>query len=477
MDTVAAFPILGSNEPRIHTPYRDDLPTRGTELIELAERLGEPLMPWQELVAQEAHRFREDGRWAFSQVGILVSRQQGKSHLMRLRVVMGLTEWKEKLQILSAHKLAISLEHFNQVVELFENHDWLSSQVKNIRRVNGQEEITMLNGSRFKVVANNAAGRGYAGAESIYLDELREHKDYSAWSAISRTQLAAKNPQLWAFSNAGDATSVVLNELRTRGHNTVEGVKDSLLWMEWSAKPGSSLDDLDAWKAANPAMGRSVHYENLMAVKNEPEAVVLTENLGIWVDTMVSPWSPGAWANCVDLDLGLTNDRPTFLAYDLTPRRDRCALVAAQVVDGKIAVGLLHEFDSQTALDDLQIANAIAPWVRKYDVSHVSFSKNTGASVAARLQAAGIQCKAVDGREFAQACDEMLSAMENGRLTHADQNSLNKAIASCARINFSDGGWIIGRRASNDNATAAVATAMAIHDASKPIADVDILVG
>ncbi len=56
-----------------------------------------------------------------------------------------------------------------------------------------QEEITMLNGSRFKVVANNAAGRGYAGAESIYLDELREHKDYSAWSAISRTQLAAKN--------------------------------------------------------------------------------------------------------------------------------------------------------------------------------------------------------------------------------------------------------------------------------------------
>ena len=469
--------MLGSNEPRIHTPFASDLPTRGNELIELANRLDQPLMPWQELVAVEAHRFRADGRWAFSQVGCLVSRQNGKSHIMRLRIIMGLTEWKEKLQILSAHKLAISLEHFNQVVEYFENYDWLSSQVKNIRRVNGQEEITMLNGSRFKVVANNAAGRGYAGAESIYLDELREHKDYAAWSAISRTQLAAKNPQLWAFSNAGDATSVVLNELRERGHHTVEGVKDSLLWLEWSAKPGSHLDDMEAWKQANPAMGRSIHYENLMAVKNEPEAVVLTENLGIWVDTMVSPWSPGAWSNSADPNLQLTNDRPTFLAFDLTPRRDRCALVAAQIVDGKIAVGLLHEFDSQTALDDLQIANAIGPWVRKYDVSHVSFSKNTGASVAARLQSAGIQCKAVDGREFAQACDEMLGAMENGRLVHADQNNFNKAIASCARVNFSDGGWIIGRRASNDNATAAVACAMAIHDASKPIADVDILIG
>ena len=67
--------------------------------------------------------------------------------------------------------------------------------------------------------------------------------------------------------------------------------------------------------------------------------------------------------------------------------------------------------------------------------------------------------------------------MENDRLIHADQNNFNKAIASCARVNFSDGGWIIGRRASNDNATAAVACAMAIHDASRPIADVDILIG
>jgi hypothetical protein len=141
----------------------------------------------------------------------------------------------EKLQILSAHKLAVSLEHFNQVVDTIEQHEFLSSQLKRIRRTNGQEEIQFLNGARFKVVANNAAGRGYAGAETIYLDELREHKDYSAWSAITKTQLAAKNPQLYGFSNAGDATSIVLNELRDRGLATIQGVKDSLLWLEWSA--------------------------------------------------------------------------------------------------------------------------------------------------------------------------------------------------------------------------------------------------
>jgi hypothetical protein len=71
--------------------------------------------------------------------------------------------------------------------------------MKKIRRTNGQEEIQFNNGGRFKVVANNAAGRGYAGAETIYLDELREHKDYGAWSAITKTQLAAKNPALFAL--------------------------------------------------------------------------------------------------------------------------------------------------------------------------------------------------------------------------------------------------------------------------------------
>ncbi len=86
--------MLGSNDPRIHTPFASEFPTRGHELIELANQLDQPLMPWQELVAIEAHRYRPDGRWAFSQAGILVSRQNGKSHIMRLRIIQGLTDWK-----------------------------------------------------------------------------------------------------------------------------------------------------------------------------------------------------------------------------------------------------------------------------------------------------------------------------------------------------------------------------------------------
>jgi phage terminase large subunit-like protein len=429
-------------------------------------------MPWQELVAIESMRVKDDERWAFPQIGVLVARQQGKSHLMRLRILWGLLNG-EKLQILSAHKLAVSLEHFNQLLDLIEQHDWLMSQMKKIRRTNGQEEIQFLNNARFKVVANNAAGRGYAGAETIYLDELREHKDYGAWSAITKTQLAAKNPALFAFSNAGDATSTVLNELRDRGLATIQGVKDSLLWLEWSAPPNCKITIEDAaW--ANPAMGRTVHVDNIKATFNEPEAVIRTEIFCLWVDTLQSPWSPNAWNQCADPDLVVEPGQQTYLAFDVTPRRNQASLVASQIIDGKIALGLVQTFDSDTALDDLTIANAVADWARAYDVTEIAYSKNTGQAVAARLASAGIMTTAIDGRAFAMACDQMLSAMEHHRLIHKDEVTFNKHVSACARIPFAEGGWLIGRRASNANVTGAVAAAMAISLASKPISDTDI---
>jgi phage terminase large subunit-like protein len=466
--------LVGTSEPRLHTKYRDDLPSRGQELIDLANKLGEPLMPWQEIVAIESMRTKDDGRWAFPQVGILVARQQGKSHLMRLRILWGLLNG-EKLQILSAHKLAVSLEHFNQLIDLVEQHEWLATQVKKIRRTNGQEEIQFLNGARFKVVANNAAGRGYAGAETIYLDELREHKDYSAWSAITKTQLAAKNPALYGFSNAGDATSIVLNELRDRGLATIQGVKDSLLWLEWSAPPNTNIS-LESAKWANPAMGRTVHPDNIEATFNEPEAVVRTEVMCQWVDTLQSPWSPNAWNQCAVPDLEVKPGEQTFLAFDVTPRRNQASLVAAQVIDGKIALGLVQTFDSDNALDDLLIANAVAEWAKAYDVTEIAYSKNTGQAVAARLLSAGIVTTAIDGRAFAMACDQMLSAMEHKRLMHNDEVTFNKHISACARIPFAEGGWLIGRRASNANVTGAVAAAMAISLASKPLSESDVMV-
>lgn len=471
-------PILGSAIPRVHTPFDPDQPSRGSELIDLAIEIDQPLLPWQEFVALNAHKVKPDGRWQYPQVGILVARQNGKSHLMRMRILAGLILWDEPLQIVAAHKLHIALEHFNQIVDVLENNDWLAKQVKKIRRVNGQEEIQMMSGNRLRVVASNSAGRGLAKVSTAMLDELREYKDNNGWSAISKTQLASHNPQLWGISNAGDDTSVPLLNLRERGLQTVGGQSDSVAWFEWSAPLGCRVDDWDALAAANPALGHTIHPDNIEAMLKEDEAIVRTEILCQFLNTMQSPWPIDAWQKCSDPEFTVDPTKQVFAAFDVTPRRNHAALVLGQVLEsGKIGLSLVQTWETETSLDDMTLASGIAEWVRKFEITEVAYSKNTASNVAARLETAGIQTKDIDGRLFAQSCDELLSAMTNQRVAHADQSEFNKHIVSCARIPFAGGdGWVIGRRASNAVVAGAVAAAMVTHMASKQMAEIDILV-
>jgi len=478
IETDSGLPILGSPIPRVHTPFDENQPTRGNELIDLANEIDEPLLPWQEYVALNAHRYKADGRWQYPQIGILVARQSGKSHLMRMRILAGLILWDEPLQIVAAHKLHIALEHFNQIIDVLENHDWLAKQVKKIRRVNGQEEITMLSGNRLRVVAANSAGRGLAKCSTAMLDELREYKNNDGWSAISKTQLAATNPQIWGISNAGDDTSVPLLNLRERGLQTIAGQSDSVGWFEWSAPMGCKVDDWEAIAQANPALGHTIHPDNIAAMLKEDEAIIRTEILCQFLNTMQSPWPLDAWGNCYDQDFTVDPTKQVFAAFDVTPRRNHASLVLGQVLEnGRIGLSLVQTWESDTSLDDLNLANGISDWIRKFEIMEVAYSKNTASNVAARLQAAGIQTKDIDGRLFAQSCDEMLSAMTSKRIAHADQSEFNKHIVSCARIPFAAGdGWVIGRRASNAVVNGAVAAAMVVHMASKQMAEIDILV-
>jgi hypothetical protein len=65
-------------------------------------------------------------------------------------------------------------------------------------------------------------------------------------------------------------------------------------------------------------MGRTVHVDNILATFNEPEAVVRTEVLCQWVDTLQAPGQPNAWNQCADPDLVVEpNQAATYLALML----------------------------------------------------------------------------------------------------------------------------------------------------------------
>ena len=470
--------LIGSGSPRISSRL-NDLPSRGFELIDFADQLGIKLMPWQKFVFEHALKVKPDGRWKSPLVACVAARQNGKSTIMEMSILGRLYLWKEPLQLGSAHVLTTSLETFRHIVSIIEgNHD-LSREVKKIRWAHGSEEIELLSGARYVVKAANAAARGFAKPETVYMDETRQLKDTEAWSAMRYTQLAAVNPQLWTFSNAGDQHSLILNQLRDRGMASAAGGDDDIAYFEWSA-PSDKIDDERNWIAANPALSYTIHEDNIRAVLNDPPDVVQTEVLCRWVNTIMGAIPAKEWNECgIDEDIELDVEKITWFGLDLSPDRRDGALVGAQKnPDDTLNLKLLHTWHNPISLDDKAIANDVAPYARKYPVEYVAFSKRTSSAVAARLQPAGIPIIDIDGALYGQSCDELLGAITSKRLIHSrKQAELSKQILSAVRLPMGDGGWIIGRRASSVAVCAAVASALATHFATRPETEIDIQVG
>jgi phage terminase large subunit-like protein len=287
--------------------------------------------------------------------------------------------------------------------------------------------------------------------------------------------LAAKNPQVLGFSSAGDQHSTILNSLRDRAIATAGGAIDDAAYFEWS----SPTDEITLENAAyaNPALGHTIHPDNLSSTFNDPKDVVMTEVLSRWVATIQSAIDSNSWKACADPKLDLEPDRLTWLAIDLSPDRKHAALVGAQKLGAEsFIVKLLHTWKNDLQLDDRAIANDLAVYARRYPLEHVAYSRRTSGAVAARLQPAGIPIYEMDS-DYPQSCDEMLGAINSGRLRHRDQDELNLQILSSVKLPRGDGGWIIGRRASQAAVCASVATALVTHFATRPETEVDILTG
>ena len=460
---------------RIHSPL-NDLPSRGFELIDFADQIiAGGFMPWQKWLAEHSLKLKPDGRYHHPITVASCARQNGKSTYMMARIMMGLFHWDESLQVSTAHRLVTSLEQFRSIVQIIEENSDLANQVKRIRWQHGAEEIQTLKGNRFIIKAGGSAARGLSKPETIHMDELRELHDMETFAAMRYTLMAAKNPQVNCFSSAGDSHSIVLNQLRERGLAAASGASDDVGYFEWSA-PTDEIT-LENAAFANPGLNITIHPDNIRAVFNDPPDVVMTEVLNRWVQTISSIVGAKEWQECGDETIDLDEDKLTWMAIDISPDRKHAALVAAQKLGSEsFVVKLLHTWENTIQLDDRAIANDAASYCRKYPIEYLLYSRRTTGAVAARMQPAGIPIHDMDA-DYPQACDELLGAINSGRLKHRNQAALTEQMLSAVQLRRGDGGWVIGRRASQSAVCAAVAAALCTHYATRPETDIDILVG
>lgn len=350
--------VRGSTEPRIWTPPLRELTPEtsyGFFVIDFArDVLNHPLDPWQEFAVIHAGELLEDGTPRFSVVLIIVARQNGKTEIAVVLSLFWIFLWRCALVLGTSTKLDYARESWRKAVKLARKVPDLAAEIPargGVRETNGEQELKVLdiegNDYRYKIAASNAEGGRSLSIDRLIMDELRQHKDYTAWDAAEPATSARIGSQIFALSNAGDDTSVVLNDKRAEAIAAIEaGDETDLCILEWSAPEDADPLDLQALAQANPNLGYRKDAKRLLsnarrAVRTGGEALTgfKTESMCIRVKKLNPAIDPGAWSRCL-VPGSLDELRPRIaVCLDVAPDSQHVSLVAAAVMpDGRVRV-------------------------------------------------------------------------------------------------------------------------------------------
>jgi len=462
----------GATKPRLQ-----NAPLKGASRIDEIKKFLEDckleLLPWQEYVLTDMLKVDKDQKWRRKTNLLLVARQNGKTHLARIRILAGLFIFGEMNIVAMSSNRGMALDTFRKVVDVIEDNPALMAQVKQIRVANGQESVELLSGARYEIVAATRDGSRGKTADLLYIDELREI-DEDSWTAAKPITRARPNSQIFMTSNAGDAFSTVLNDLRSR---CLSYPPPTMGFWEYSADDWAKITDKDAWYQANPALGYLIDEETIAeAIATSSVEASRTETLCQWVSALKSPWPYRAFEDLTVQDLQILPGLPTIFGMDISVNKKMASLVAGQIrEDGKIAVGVIAQFESQVAIDELKMAVEVNDWAKQYKPRMICFDKYSTMSVAERLQQSGHKIQDMSGTVFYQACSDLYDAIVNARIVHIGQASLVDSMNNCA-AKETDAGWRIVRRKSAGDVSAAISLAMVVHQLLKPQSKPQIIV-
>jgi phage terminase large subunit-like protein len=450
--------LRGATKPRLHSPLLKG-ENKLQDVKDIAKIIGEELLPWQEFVLKDMLTVDKNGMWIRKSCLLLISRQNGKTFLARMLILAHLLKWESKNVLIMSSNRSMALETFRQVANALENNDHLKGFVKQIRHANGTESIEMLSGARLDVVAATRDGSRGRSADFLYIDELREVSE-DGYRAATPTTRARPNSQTLFTSNAGDAFSTVLNDLRERA---IDYPPKSFGFYEYSAPQYCKIDDRNAWAMANPSMGYTISEEAIEeAIATSPIENTRTETLCQWIDSLSSPWPHGILEETSDSELEMAVGSYTVFGFDVSPSRRNGSLVAGQLLpDGRIGIGILETYSSQVAIDELKMAASIKAWCDIYKPRLVCYDKYATQTIADRLSNAGVMVEDVSGQQFYKACGDLLEGLVNHRVVHNGQSELIQQMNNCsAKVN--DSAWRIIKRKSAGDISAPIGLAMVV---------------
>lgn len=407
----------------------------GGEAVELARAAGLVLDPWQEFVLVNGLGERADGKWAAFEVGLDVSRQNGKGSVLEARELAGLFLLGERLLIHSAHQFDTSLEAFRRLLGLIEEADF-QRDVKRVSRSHGEEGIELKSGQRIRFrTRTKGGGRGFTG-DCLILDEAMILPE-SAHGALMPTLSARPNPQIWYTGSAVDREvhehGVVFSRVRDRGR---KGDDPGLAWFEFTA--GVELEaamvpevaqDRALWAEANPGLGIRISVEHVEREQRSMDPrTFAVERLGVgdWPvagEEGANLLDYETWVSCRDDESRIVG--PVCFAFDVQPDRSAAAIA----VSGRRADGRMHVEIVQHGRGTVWVPGRLVELVGAHDaVGVVCDGIGPAASLIPALEEAGVTVEATSSQELGRACGMIVDGVEQDGLRYFPSVALDGAV-------------------------------------------------
>ncbi|NUP16555.1 MAG: terminase [Streptomyces sp.] len=454
--------------PRWGTPRHPDRPSLGPKLWKVMAKLGAPPMPWQKYVSDVALEIDPDtGLFAHREVGLSVSRQQGKTELTLGAQVHRALAWPRQNIVYAAQTRGMARQRWeDEFWEKISSSDL--ARLARIRKSNGNEAILWPGKrSRMGITANTEkAGHGPP-LDLGFIDEAFAHEDDRLEQAFSPAMLTRAMAQLWWASAGGTTKSVWLNKKREKGRELIEAlfaalaqdpaaVRPRACYFEWYAPEDMDRADPATWRATLPALGYTVTEE---VIRAELEKMDPAEFDRAYLNRTRKPTPPtdpnvpkAAWPGLVDKE-SRPDATSVALALDVSQDRKRSAISAASLrPDGKVHLEVVA-YRPGTDWVVPTMAKLHSLWA---PVAVAVASGSPAASLIDDLVAAGITAPedkdnpmrgdlaVMRTGDITEACGQLADAMNQGTVRHLDQVPLTAAVNG-ARTRRQGDAWTLDR--------------------------------
>ena len=426
---------LGKQTPTIciRLPYTESL---GTEAVDLYNQSDRTAQDWQALMLEDIMPVNADGLWVHMKYGWSIPRRNGKSEILIMRAMHGITHGERVLY--TAHRTTTSHNAWEKVSERLSKAGYKEGEDYKTTKQFGLERIEWLKGDgviNFRTRSSKGGlGEGY---DLLIIDEAQEYTSDQE-SALKYVVTDSKNPQTLMCGTPPTAVSSGTVFMKYR-KETLTGKNEDSGWAEWSVPNLTDAHDPELWYLTNPSLGTILTERTIRSELGDDQVDDNIQRLGLWLRySQKSAISKQEWSEYALTEKPKLPQKPRiFFAVKYGHSGNVSLAAAVKLDDGRI---FIEAIDCRPIRD----GNAwLMPFLRN---SHAEAVVIDGAGnqtvLAAEMKDAEVKCKAVLPKVSDVVAAHALFEQQlfGGQIRHMDQPALAQAATNCEHRAIGSGG-------------------------------------